>query len=131
MDLLLSHRFPWNNRSCLIFSGKKVSEKFDSDINTCEYYFSLPRIFGQLSIVIQLAMLGTAIQILVDFAVLILHRLLPGDVEAMVFVPIVHGIDGFIAARILELRGRSKVIVAGGRCNGAIGLRWASRACDR
>ena len=75
-------------------------------------------------------MLGTAIQILVDFAVLILHRLLPGDVEAMMFVPIVHGINGLIAASILKLWGRSKVAVAGGGCNGAVGRCRGSRACD-
>ena len=91
-------------------------------------YLSLPRIFSQLSIVIQLAMLGTPIQILVDFAVLILHRLLPGDVVAMMFVPIVHGTDSLIAARILELWGRSKVVVAGGRCDRAVGRCRRSRA---
>lgn len=76
-------------------------------------------------------MLGTAIQILVDFAVLVLHRLLPGDVETMMFVPIVHGIDGLIAASILELWGRSKVAVAGGRDNGAVWRCSGSRACVR
>jgi hypothetical protein len=94
-------------------------------------YLSLSRVFSQLSIVIQFAMLGTAIQILVDFAVFILHRLLPGDIEAMMFVPIVHSIDGLIAARILELWGRSKVAVAGGRGNGAVRRCSGSRACDR
>ena len=83
-------------------------------------YLSLPRILGQLPIVIQLAMLRASIQVLVDFAILILHWLLPGDVEAMVFVPFVHGIDGFIAAGILELRGGSEVPEARGRCDRAV-----------
>lgn len=90
--------------------------------NLARLALPLARVLGELAVVVELAMLGAAIQVFVDVAVLVLHRLLPGDIEAMVLVPVVHGIDGRLAVRVGELRGRREVVEAGWRCNGAI---WA------